>query len=600
MLILILFAFLGGIVTILSPCVLPVLPVVLSGSIGRGKSRPLGIVSGFVASFTVFTLTLTSIVQTTGISADSLRYLAVCILLFFGLVLTIPILHEWYTRAASKIAGRFQGKGSAGITNPKAETWLSGYTGGTIVGFGLGLVWTPCVGPIMASVISLALTENIDAGAIFITAAFSIGTAIPMLGIMMGGKTLLHKVPILLRNTAGIQKTFGIIIIVTAISIGLGWDRKLQAAVLQLVPEYGSGLTAIENVEPVKNSLAMRNKRMGNINDSGNEKTEPQTKSLNDYGAAPEIVTQGRWYNTGPYAKTMMTASSGKGSPPLTMKMLHGKVVLLDFWTYSCVNCVRTIPHLAEWYRKYGKDGFVIIGVHTPEFEFEKNPENVKKAIAELGVTWPVVLDNEYKQWRAYSNQYWPAHYFIDANGHVRYRHFGEGNYEESERIIQALLKEAGTAATVTPSKQEESIESDTPETYLGYGRAWGFISNVPLARDTTVDYHTVREPRNGEWSLTGRWIVRKEYIVPESAGSLQLGFNAKNVFLVIQPETRDGKIEVRLDGVRAQDTPDVHNGILVPEESRLYQLVNLETPGPHILKLNVRGKLRLFAFTFG
>jgi len=597
MLILILFAFLGGVATILSPCILPLLPVVLSGGLGRGKSRPLGIVAGFIASFTIFTLTLTSIVRATGINADALRYLAVGVILFWGTVLTVPRLHNLYSMAASRISGRLVRGNTATEDMGNSGRWISGFAGGVAVGSGLGLVWTPCAGPIMASVAGLALTGNVHAGAVFVTAAYSMGTAIPMMGVMVGGRRLLQRVPALLRNAEKIQRSFGVLVIVTAIAIGFGWDRRLQAAVTNLIPEYGSRLTAIENVKSVTESLAM----LDNGSEKAGHEGDVPTGILSDYGPAPEIVTDGRWYNTEHFANAMMMVSSDNGSPPLNMQMLRGKVVLLDFWTYSCVNCLRTIPHLARWNETYSKDGLVIIGVHTPEFEFEKNPRNVQKAIADLGITWPVVLDNDYRQWQAYSNRFWPAHYFIDAAGHIRYRHFGEGGYEESEQVIRTLLKEAGADTASTPPIPEQLNDSGTPELYLGFERAGThFVGGINLLKNVSAEYNAPRIPGNGEWTLSGRWIVTGEYIVPESYGSLRMGFNAGKVFLVIEPGTQRGRITVRVDGRPSPNTADVHGGILVPDESRLYQLVGLETPGPHILSLDVEGKIRLFAFTFG
>ena len=309
---------------------------------------------------------------------------------------------------------------------------------------------------------------------------------------------------------------------------------------------------------------------------------------LGDYGRAPELVGGGAWFNTA-------------GSAPLSMEGLRGKVVLVDFWTYSCVNCVRTIPWLKQWYRAYKDRGLVIIGVHTPEFEFEKRPENVAHAIRDLGVEWPVVQDNDYSQWNAYGNRFWPAHYFIDASGRVRYFHFGEGEYDVSERIIKELLGEAGTAASAIASDPaNDGAAARTPETYLGYARGRGFASAVAPVADAEAVYRPARAPRNGEWSLDGRWTIASQYIVPGSSGMLSLGFDARNVFLVIEPEAPGGSIRVRVDGTPARDTPDVRDGVVSPAESRLYQLVGLAEPGPHVLTLNVTGKLRLFAFTFG
>lgn len=599
MAVLVLFAFLAGIVTILSPCILPILPVVLSGGIGGAKAKPLGVASGFIAAFTVFTLTLTKIVRATGVSADTIRYFAVGVIIIFGLLMIVPRLHEWYASVSGRIANPLQNRKSRSADRPHPQPGFPEYTGGFITGLGLGLVWTPCVGPIMASVISLALTEKADSGSVLITLAYSIGTAIPMLGIMFGGRSLIHRIPALLRNTERIQRVFGVLVVLTGIALGFGWDRRLQAAILQAVPEYGSGLTAIENIKPVKEALELRDNRIENgLNPAATAMNAAGNRLLRDYGPAPEIVTKGRWYNTENPAAGR-TASSEAGSPPLTMSMLRGKVVIIDFWTYSCVNCVRTLPHLAAWYKAYAGDGLVIIGVHTPEFEFEKNAANVKKAIADLGVTWPVVLDNNYRQWNAYSNRYWPAHYFIDVNGRIRYRHFGEGEYDKSEQVIKALLGEAGSSL-VESSVPQQTIESWTPETYLGYGRARKFSSKEPPVLDRAARYTSPRTLHSGEWSLSGNWKVAKEYVIPEGKGSLHLRFNAKNVFLVIEPETGDGRIQVALDGAPAGDTPDVRKGMLLPDESRLYQLVALDAPGSHTLRLEVNGKLRLFAFTFG
>ena len=237
----------------------------------------------------------------------------------------------------------------------------------------------------------------------------------------------------------------------------------------------------------------------------------------------------------------------------------------------------------------------MILGVHTPEFEFEKRPANVLRAIRDLGITYPVVQDNSYAQWRAYRNRYWPAHYFIDADGHIRYFYFGEGEYDTAEKVIRALLREAGAknvSARARIKKSEVKIESRTAETYLGYGRAEGFVSLESPIADVVAEYTASGEPGNGEWSLQGSWIVTREYIAPEDSGVLTLGFNAKNVFLVIEPFGDEGRIDVRVDGESERT--------ILPEESRLYQLVGFEEPGEHVLSLEIHGKLRLFAFTFG
>ncbi|HVO38457.1 MAG TPA: redoxin domain-containing protein, partial [Spirochaetia bacterium] len=461
--------------------------------------------------------------------------------------------------------------------------------------------------------------------------AYTLGTSIPMLAVMLGGRALLNRVPALTRNAVNIQKGFGVLMILMGVAIGLGWDRRFQAAVLRAFPNYGTGLTAIEKAPsvttalrtldqsairgpggtggpggPTMNGPTMKGPTMKGPSAPAADRifnaamdSAPENGVLGDYGRAPEIVTNGMWFNTEGLVPAGGQPAEG-GSLPLTMEGLRGKVVLVDFWTYSCVNCVRTLPYLRAWYDTYRGKGLVVIGVHTPEFEFEMKSSNVARAIRDLNVDWPVVQDNEYKQWNAYANQYWPAHYFIDAKGRVRYFHFGEGDYDISEKVIRQLLAEAGAAVGGTVSRPGYEIDAQTPETYLGYDRGRGFAGAAEPVPDKPADYTPAREPGNGEWNLTGRWTITPQYIVPESKGRLEFGFQAKNVFLVMEPQDRQGKINVTVDGKPAADTPDVKAGVLEPRESRMYQVVGLSKAGAHLLRLEVQGKVRLFAFTFG
>jgi cytochrome c biogenesis protein CcdA/thiol-disulfide isomerase/thioredoxin len=590
MIVLLAFAFISGIITILSPCILPVLPIVLSGSLGKGKARPFGVIAGFVLSFTFFTLALSAIVQALGIPADAMRYAAVGLIFLFGLVMLLPALSRLFELGVARSASLGQSASRLG----GAAVGRTGFWGGIPVGLSLGLVWTPCVGPIMASVISLALTKRVDGGSVFITLAYSLGTAIPMLAIMIGGRTLLAQVPALTRHAAGIQRGFGALMIVLSLGIGFGFDRKIQAAILTAFPSYGSGLSAVEEVGPVRAALKVRGSAGNSAGTSaagtftGAPDAVAEDGKLGDYGAAPEFTAAGPWLG------------AGGASPGLSLAGLRGKVVLVDFWTYSCVNCVRTLPYLRAWYDAYKDKGLVIVGVHSPEFEFEKVSANVSRAMVDLGVTWPVVQDNDYAQWNAYGNKYWPAHYFIDAKGRVRYFHFGEGAYDVSERVIRALLKEAGADPAGIVSKVEAKLEAQTPETYLGYERGRGLRSSVSPAAGKIVDYKPGKSLGNGEWSLEDKWKIEDQYVVSESGGTLDFRFNAKSVYLVIEPEGRGGSISVSMDGAPVQDTSDVKKSLVKPTESRLYQLVKLPSGGEHLLRLVVSGRLRLFAFTFG
>jgi len=561
MIILSFFAFLSGIVTILSPCILPVLPIILSGSIG-GKRKPLGVVTGFVASFSLFTLILSTLVQVLQIPPDTLRIAAIAIIIVFGVVLVVPFFQQKFEFFASRMVSRKQG------------AQKNGFTGGVLVGASLGLLWTPCVGPIMASVIGLAVSRQVDGGAVVIILSYAAGTALPMFGVMLGGRKMLSRFPRLTASTGKIQRVFGIVMIVLGLAIGFGVDRRFQTMILTAFPNYGSGLTSFENSDFIQRAL---DKRAGNEQEISLE-SAPQGGRLNDYGPAPDIVTDGKWFNT---------------DKPLNMEDLKGKVVLLDFWTYSCVNCVRTLPYLRAWHDAYSEQGLVIIGVHSPEFAFERNEENVRKSIEELGVIWPVVLDNDFEQWRAYSNRYWPAHYFIDAEGRIRYFHFGEGEYENSEKVIRKLLIEAGNKPAGTAETTEwGGVESRTAEIYLGYKRSEGFLSEAVRKNEERMLYSIDESPVNGEWALEGEWTIRQDFIEIDGSGVIELGFHAKDVFLVIEPLAKNGRVEVEVDGLVET--------VLIPEESRLYRLVEFENAEERILRIKIEGRLRFYAFTFG
>lgn len=552
MIFLIFFAFLGGVVTILSPCILPILPVVLSGTVSTGKRRPFGIVAGFVLSFTFFTLFLSAIVKATGISADFLRSLSVFVIFGFGLSLLVPKFQELTEKLFSKLSSL----ASAGRKNEE------GFVGGILIGLSLGLIWTPCVGPILASIITLAATSDITAGAFIITLAYAVGTAIPMLAVMYGGRSFLSRVPGLVSNTSAIQKAFGILMILTAIAIHFNFDRSFQAYILEKFPDYGTGLTKLEDNQTVKDQL---------------EKLKSGNQSLNQN--APELIEGGQWFN----------------SLPLRLSELKGKVVLIDFWTYTCINCIRTLPYIKSWHEKYKDKGLVIIGVHTPEFEFEKNPINVERAIKDFSLNYPIMQDNNYETWNSFRNRYWPAKYFIDREGILRFTHFGEGEYDESERLIQDLLKEAGAVIDDMPvSNQAYDIESRTPETYLGYERIDNFSSNEDIREDVEFNYSIPKNLSNNHFAIKGTWKIRDEKAEPMQGATLILDFESKNVHLVMGSKNKvSGKVRVYLDDMIVSE--------ISVYDYQLYDLIKLGQPGRHVLKLEfIDSNLELFAFTFG
>ena len=575
MLLLVIFAFIAGIITILSPCILPILPIVLSGSVGDGKSKPFGIVIGFVLSFTFFTLFLATIVRATGIPADALRSVSIAIMFIFGLSLLVPQFQVLMEKLFSKLSGRFAAQGRR-----------EGFGGGVLIGLSLGLVWTPCVGPILASVITLAATSSVSFAAFFITFSYALGTAIPMFAVMYGGRSLLQKVPWLLPNAGKIQKAFGVLMILTAVGIFFNIDRKFQTYILEKFPQYGTGLTAFEDnklVDDALKGLTGKDTPKGAIG-------KPMFDAVSKGPQAPELIPGGEWFNT----------------KPLKIAELKGKVVLVDFWTYTCINCIRTLPYLKSWHEKYADKGLVIIGVHTPEFAFEREAKNVKKAIEDFAIKYPVMQDNEYATWQAYDNNYWPAKYLIDKDGYIRYTHFGEGEYDTTEKKIQELLQEAGKTVTEKIENKEEAIayRDLSPETYLGSQRMLYLEPGGKAGIGTQIFIPSENVSKN-HFSLGGTWNIREEEAVSGSKASLVYQFNAKQVFLVMRPpKSGAGRVKVFLDGklISSKDAGvDVKDGVVTVDTDRLYRLVKLPDVSEHTLRLEFETSgIEAYAFTFG
>lgn len=552
--ILFVFAFLAGIVTILSPCILPILPIVLSGSFLSGTHRPLGVIIGFITSFTFFAVFSFSLARALGLSTEVLRNVAVALLILFGLTTFIPRLQLYLELLTSRFSSIGQGK------------TRTGFTGGFIMGITLGLIWTPCVGPILASVLTLAATSQITLQLILITFSYSLGTALPLFFIAYGGKRALSTLPVLKRNAEKIQKIFGVLIIVTALLIYFNLDRKFQSYILDVFPQYGQGLTTFENNERVNTALdRLKNDEEVTLNVAPNKNFDGAT----------------RWLQ----------------SEPLTLDSLKGKVVLVDFWTYTCINCIRTFPYLTSWYEKYKDDGFTIIGVHTPEFEFEKNENNVREALEEYDITYPVVQDNEYKIWNSYKNRYWPAHYLIDKDGKIRYTHFGEGEYEKTEKTIQMLLSEMGKEVDKDLVTIDESgpISRVTPETYLGYDRMERFASKEKIQPDVQTKYSIPSYIEDDFFAFGGNWTIMPEYSESTKGAKIELAFQAKNVFLVMRPKDvqKPGKASVYLDGKLV--------ATITVDKDRLYDILKLneKTSGRVTIQFDDE-HIQVFAFTFG
>lgn len=575
MLLLLLFSFLAGVVTILSPCILPILPIVLSGSVGGGKRKPLGIIAGFIFSFTFFTLFLTKIVQLTGIPADTLRIVAALVLLFFGISLFVPQFQVLMERVFTGLS----------VFAPKANP-NTGFLGGLVIGLSIGLIWAPCVGPIMASVIALAATSTVTTATFLITLSYAIGSGIPMFFIMYGGKSLLNKIPQLMLNAEKIQKGFGIVMILVAVAIFFNLDRNFEAFVAST--NYGADLTNLENNQAVRNQL---NLLKGNTSTKISNSIDT-TGLFNTNTPAPDFVGIDKWLDT---------------DKPLSIKNLKGKVVLVDFWTYTCINCIRTLPFVTSWYDKYKDQGFVVIGVHTPEFQFEHETANVENAIKQYSIHYPVAQDNEYATWNNYNNEYWPAEYLIDINGNIRRTHFGEGEYDQTEKAIQVLLQEAGKKVANSTIHMPDQTPSGSlsPETYLGSGRMKYYFPSGSLPNGTQTFSLSDNLSQNS-FSYGGQWILTDEYAMAGDNATLNYNFTASKVFIILRPgKTNGGTVKVYLDGKiidATQAGTDVKNGIVTVDSDRLYNVVDLHGKTEnHVLKLEFQSPgIQAFTFTFG
>ncbi|MGH7203608.1 MAG: cytochrome c biogenesis protein DipZ [Candidatus Levyibacteriota bacterium] len=573
MIILLAFAFVAGIVTILSPCILPILPIVLSGAVGGSKRRPIGIIIGFLISFTFFTLFLTTLVKLTGIPSNTLRIVAAIVLLIFGLSLLIPKFQVVMEKIFSKLS----------VFAPKANP-NAGLLGGFVIGLSIGLIWTPCVGPIMASVIALAATSQVNTITFLVTLTYAIGSAIPMFLIMVGGRKLLHKAPKLLSNTEKIQKGFGILMIILSFAIFTNLDQKFESFIAST--PYGANLTSLEQNSAVTQQLSTL-KGKPSIADTNS------SSLFNTNTPAPEFTGINKWLNP--------------NDKPLTIKSLRGKVVLIDFWTYTCINCIRTLPHVTSWYDKYHDQGFVVIGVHTPEFDFEHQTSNVENAIKQYNIHYPVAQDNDYATWNAYSNQYWPAEYLIDAQGNIRRTHFGEGEYDQMEEAIQTLLKQDGKKVTskidTMPDQTPETNIS--PETYLGSSRMQYYYPSSTV-EDGTHTFSLADNPDVNTFSLGGQWTINPEEAVTGKNALLTYNFTADKVHLVLRPGQAKKPVQVKVfvDGkavTSANTGLDVKNGVVTIDQDRLYTLVDLKgKTESHILKLQFLSPgTEAFAFTF-
>jgi cytochrome c biogenesis protein CcdA/thiol-disulfide isomerase/thioredoxin len=542
MLILLAIGFVAGIVTALSPCVLPVLPIVLAG--GATGRRPLAIVAGIVVSFTVFTLFAAWLLDLAGLPDDLLRNVAIALLFLVALSLLVPQVGEWIARPLQVLTRRSG----------------ADHGGGFLLGASLGLVFVPCAGPVLAAVTVIAARRDVGLDAVLLTLAYAAGAAIPMLAIALAGQRAARAVR---ARAETVRRVSAVLVGAAAVAIALGVDRELQT----VLPGYTEALQErFERSDAARREL----RELTGGRDPERVAGSADTSDLEDYGPAPEFRGIEGWLN----------------SEPLTLAGLRGRVVLIDFWTYSCINCLRTLPYIRDWHERYERAGLTIVGVHSPEFAFERVERNVRENAADLGVRWPIALDNSFATWGAWHNQYWPAKYLIDREGHVRYFHFGEGDYAETEEAIRSLL---GRRAPAASGRADTSPAGQvTPESYLGHERL-ARNGGAAVVEDRPHTYAVPRSLGESELAFGGTWTVEDERAVAGRRARLRLRYQARDVFLVLSGE---GTVDVLVDG-----RPD---RVVRVDGDRLYTLVERPANAEHLLELRLTPGLAAYAFTFG
>ncbi|MHB8220208.1 MAG: cytochrome c biogenesis protein DipZ [Acidimicrobiales bacterium] len=564
MLLLLSVGFLGGVITGLSPCVVPVLPVVVAGgSTGTDRRRPYAVIAGLVVSFVTFTLVGGALLRLLDLPQDVLEYLGIALLLALSVGLLVPWLGEQLERPFARLgAGRVAGTpGGTGI--------VSGFA----LGIGLGLVFVPCAGPVLATISVVVANHHIGSTAVLLTSAYTLGVATPLLVVALVVQRTALGWSALRRRLPTVRRIAGALVGVAALAILFNLTGPLTA-----VPGYTSALEAhIEGGTGIAGQLRALDGEHPNTFAS---RQSVASARLPDLGHAPTFVGITHWINT-------------PGGSPLDLSALRGHVVLVDFWTYSCINCQRELPHVESWYRTYRSDGLVVVGVHTPEFPFEHVVSNVEAAVHRLGVRFPVAVDDTYKTWDAYANQYWPAEYLIDQNGVVRHTQFGEGGYHTTQTDIRALLSAGGVRhlppATDTPDHTPTQML--TTETYLGYIRfdlaRYVGSSAIPGKQ---VRYRLAPQVPAGDVSLGGTWTQHPWDVTAGSHAVIELSFVAADVYLVLGGS---GTVSVSVNGrpagvVHVSGIPDLHTMVAFGHE----------TSG--LLTLRLSSGLQAYDFTFG
>ncbi len=586
---LLIIAYLGGVLTIFSPCILPVLPFVFARAEQPFLRSSLPMLLGMAATFALVA-SLATVGGNWVINANEYgRSAALLLLALFGIGLISPRFAQFGSQFVVRLGNRLTNSSSSGTTN---STAVSSF----ILGIATGLLWAPCAGPILGLILTGAALQGASFQSAALLLSFAAGAATSLgLALSVSGR-IFTSMKRHLGISEGIRKAIGVGVLCGVTAIGLGLDTGFLARVAY------ANTAALEQsvIDHFNNPQDMTDPIDETQVASTTSSTQPYRSNLPVVGLAPPLDGAVEWLN----------------STPLTMEQLRGKVVLIDFWTYSCINCIRTIPYVRAWAEKYKDQGLVVIGVHTPEFAFEKKVDNIKKAISGFEINYPVAVDNDYKIWRAYSNNYWPAHYLIDSNGKIRYHHFGEGNYRKTEQAIQDLLHEVGSQSSlntvVKPDAKGAEAGPDlqnirSPETYLGYERATGFATSTPIVEDKPASY-TLKDIGLNQWGLSGKWTVKAEQVALDSQrGAIAFRFRARDLHLVMGPGVTSTPInfKVTIDG---KSPGDNHGADIDPQgngtvtSTKLYQLVRQSNDvGEHEFEIRfLNSGIAAYAFTFG
>ena len=575
---LLILAYLGGVLTIVSPCILPVLPFVFARTGQPFVRSGLPLLLGMALTFAL----VASLAAVGGAWVAQFnqygRWVALAFVTLFGLTLLFPHFADRLTRPLVAAGSRLsEAAGNDSRPRPGASF---------LIGVATGLLWAPCAGPVLGLVLTGAALQGASVGSTLLLLAYAAGAATSLaLALLVGGRVFSA-----MKRSIGagewVRRALGAAMLLGVVAIATGLDT----GILPKVSTASTGGLEQSLVDRFSDKPAQAF-RVGDV-DIGKLPVE---------GDLPDLSGAVQWLN----------------SPPLSAESLRGKVVLIDFWTYSCINCLRTLPYVTAWANKYRDQGLVVIGVHAPEFAFERDVDNVTAAMKKLGVTYPVAIDNDYKIWRSFNNQYWPAHYFADAQGRIRYHHFGEGNYAESEQVIQQLLREAGhtdvanglvTAQAKGVEQGSDGQDVKSPETYVGYQRSENFASTPDIAADKAATYQLPTQPTLNQWGLEGQWTIGSERaMLQQPNGKIAYRFHARDLHLVLGPEA-DGKpvrFRVMIDG----KAPGAAHGMDINEdgagtvtEQRLYQLVR--QPGDvadHTFSIEFLDRgVNAYAFTFG